>query len=509
VNNRPPLELDGRGLTIELLRQVAVERRSVKVTNTAIARLEAGRELVYRLAETDVPVYGFNRGVGWNKDKPIPQTFFESYNHQLILSHCAGAGPEASIPEVRAAMLARLNGLLQGCTGINPRIALLYAEFLNKGIHPIMPQQGSVGAGDITTISHIGLAFIGEGEVEYRGQRLSAREALHRSGLELERFGPKDGLAVVSSNAQSAGNGALVLSDIAMLLDTADIIYALSLEGLQGNISPLEESVYKKRPYAGHGESLRKINALLKGSGLQNPARARALQDPLSFRAAAQIHGAAREAWQFTAAQLELHLNSSDDNPCLLLEEERIESCANFEALSWSLGFEMLGSGLHHVAKTSVMRILKLGNPAFSGLERFLAPDAYSNGFATLQKTVAALEAEIRHLSNPISADFIALAGDIEDHSTNAPYLVKKTRSIVERSLSILGIEALHAAQAIDLRQQLQIGEGSRIAYEIIRENISFYRGARPLTGDLQSAAALLQSGQLIEAVRPIWEREQ
>lgn len=497
------LILDGGHLTIEDVESVARERRPVVISEEAWERLKAARKVIFELAAEGVPVYGLNRGVGWNKDKVIDPDFFEAYNRNLLLSHSAAVQPNAPEEVVRAVMLARLNGLLAGATGVEPEIAGRYAAFLNLGIHPVLPLRGSVGAADITSISHIGLTMIGEGEADVGGQRLPATEALSTAGLTPLRLGPKDGLAIVSSNALSAGNGALALADIQNLLDTADYVYALSLEAVRGNISPLDEAVHQKRPFPGQLKSLKLIRDALKGSDLWNDFNPESLQDPLSFRDACQIHGAARDALNYTRTQLELHLNSSDDNPCVLTEERRILSCANYDPITWTLGFEMLGSALHHVSKSSCYRMIKLGDPKFTGLSRFLTADpSRSVGFCTVQKTATSLDAEIRHLSNPVSADYMSLAGDIEDHAANSPFVVSKTREIVERATYILAIEALHAAQAIDLHGNLILGEGTKAGYNLLRAEVSFLSHDRNQTTDIEKAYRLLKNGKWLKAIQ-------
>jgi len=486
-----PLVLTGRGLTLEMVRAVARQGRDIVLSVEAKARLVKARKVVFELASENIPIYGFNRGVGINKDKVISDDRFEAYNRSLLLSHCGGVGPEADEEEVRAVMLARLNGLLLGFTGAQPELAERYAAFLNQHIHPVLPLKGSVGAADIASLSHIGIAFIGEGEVHVDGVRQSAAEALAGAGLQPLRLGPKDGLALVSSNALSAGLGALALYDAFKLLDLADVVFALSLEAIRGQVSPLDEAVHQARPYPGQLQSLAQVRAALEHSGLwekeQRLGVPDSLQDPLSFRDACHIHGAARDAGSYARSQLELHLNSSDDNPCVLTEERRVLSCANYDPIAWTLGFEMLGQALHHVSRSSCYRTIKLGTPAFTGLTRFLTPDEErSIGYSTLQKTASSLDAEIRHLSNPASADYMSLSGDMEDHATNAPLVVTKTRDIIDRLLYVLAIEAINAAQAIDLRRGVRLGSGTDALYRKVRSVVPFLAEDRNVSRDVE-----------------------
>lgn len=490
------LVLDGSSLTLEDVRKVADELVMVEISEYAWQMLVRSREFVLRQTESDTPIYGFNRGVGLNKDKIVEEQAFESYNRSLLYAHAAGIEPYSSEREVRAILLARLNTLLVGRTGASPELIKRYAEFLNAGIHPMLPSRGSVGAGDITLLSHLGLAFIGEGEVVYKGKQIPAEEALKQAGLKPIKLGAKDGLAIVSSNAAAAGIGALALQECERLLALADLVYALSLEALQGQLTPLDESVQRSRPNEGQGRSSARVRAYLKGSSLWSNS-AGALQDPLSFRSASAVHGAAIDALGYVSSLLQLHLNASEDNPCVIEEEGRILACASFEPLAWVLGFEMLGIALSHVSKIACYRTIKLSTPAFTGLPRFLAPEEHILAFSTIQKTFTALDAEIRQLSNPVSADYYSLAGDIEDHSTNAPLAVSKTSEIIDRLTYILAIEAMHAAQAIDLRKGIKLGESTQSAYNRIRLVIPFLDQDRSMSVDIKAAYTLLKSGAL------------
>ena len=499
--------LDGGNLTIDDVARVAREGTRVEISGEAMKRLELGRQMVYDMANSDIPVYGFTRGVGENKDRQVVAKYYQDYNKNLILSHCLGIEPEASEEDVRAVMLARLNTLLVGCTGIQPAVATLYMDMLNNRIHPVLPERGSVGEGDITILAHIGLAMIGEGEAHYKGIRMPAKEALDKAGIKPIALGPKDGLAIVSSNAFSAGQGALVLKDIEDLVDLADLVYALTLEGFKGNVSPLDEAVYKVRPYQGQSISAQRVRKLLEGSYLWLPSVTDSLQDPLSLRGSCQIHGAVRDALEYVQKHLLIQLNSSDDNPCLVMDENRIISCANYEVPTWTLGFEMLGLALSHLSRNACFRTIKLGTPKFTGLSRFLTPaDGRVLGYATMQKTFTALDTEIRHLSNPATVDYFSLAGDIEDHANNSPYVVKKTAKIVDNLIYILGIEAMHAVQAIDLRKATRLGKGTKKAYDSIRSEIPFLDQDRNLSQDIRKIYELVKSGQIQENVKSIIE---
>lgn len=494
--------LDGETLTVSDVVKVARDKVKVEVSDQAMQKVKNARDFVSEQILSGVPVYGFNRGVGLNKDQKVAANQFTEYNHNLILSHCIAIGEEASEEDVRAAMLIRLNTLLLGFTGAAPDIVNMYRQFLNRRICPAMPETGSVGAADIGCLSFIGLAMIGEGTVYYRGLRMSSKEALEKAGLKPIILGPKDGLAIVSSNAFAIGKAALLAHNASDLVDTADMIYALSLEGLNGNVTPLNQKAVNAKKLSGQKKSAKLVCGCLKNSYLWTDKRKKSLQDPLSFRGAFSIHGSVREAIQFVKDKLTIFMNASDDNPLILLKEKKIISCANYEITSLVIGIEMLGIALSHLSKIACYRIIKLGNPQFTGLTRFLVPkDKNVLGFATIQKTFAALDAEIRHLCQPVSPDFFPLAGDIEDHATNSVYAVQKTEKIVRDLYYILGIEAMHGAQAIDLRGNIRLGVGTAAAFSTIRAAVSFLDKDRNLSRDIESAYGLIKSNEILTSV--------
>ncbi len=496
--------LDGKSLTLEQVVKVARENVIVEISQEAKKRLVESRQLVFDLVDSDIPIYGFNVGVGWNKDKKVFKEFFEEYNKNLVLSHCVSVEPNASIIEARSVLLVRLNTLLVGCTGVSPEVAEMYADMLNKGITPIIPERGSVGEADIGCLSHIGLAMIGEGDVYYKGEKVNSKEAFLQEGLKTVSLGPKDGLAIVSSNALSAGQGAIMLYELKEFMEIADIIYAMSLEGLNGNTSPLNPKTHKVRPFKGQAQSAERISKFIEGSFIYEPDAEKPVQDPLCFRDTPHVHGAVIDAIEYTENLLHIQLNSSDDNPCLILDDREIISCANFEPLTWVLGFEMLGIAMSHISKTSCLRTLKLVNPAFTKLNRFLSKRAETICYGTIQKTYTILDAEIRHLSNPVSVDGFPLAGEIEDRSTNAAYVVQKSRKILDNLRYILAIELLHAAQALDYRRDKKFGKGTKAAYEEVRNVIEFYDYDRNLTNDINRAYNLIKSGKILDTVRKV-----
>jgi histidine ammonia-lyase len=467
--------LTGRGLTLESVMDVARRGQGVTVDEDAIQRLNEGRRVIFELIEAGVPIYGGNTGVGWNKDISISRESIAEFNRRLLRSHAVGVEPYASAEETRAVLLIRLNTLLTGHTGINPQIPLMMMEFINRGIYPLIPERGSVGEADIGCLAHVGLALIGEGDLLYGGRKMPAAEAFEAEGLIPVELGPKDGLAIASSNALGAGQSAVVLHEAMELTAAAEIIYCMSLEGFYGNTSPLDPRVHKIHGFKPSGESAARMSGYLAGSYLYASHSGRAMQDPLCFRNGAHLYGTAFHALSDAETALSVHFNHSDDNPCLLPEDNEIISCSNFEPLPWVLELESVSAALSHLSKASCLRAVKLANPVFTGLNRNLTPAPEVIGFSTIQKTFASLDAEIRLLANPISMDTFSLAGEMEDMSSNAPLVAQKLRNIVGNLRYIFAIELLLASQAMDLREGVRFGMGTLAARAALRERVPFY----------------------------------
>ncbi len=491
--------LNGKNLSIDLVYKIANNKNcSIEIDKEVRKNLIRARQLVFELVDEGVAIYGFNTGVGWNKDQDVFEDFFQEYNTKLVLSHCVCAGESLTDIEIRAVMLARLGGLLSGCTGASLDVIDAYVNFINKGISPIMPRSGSVGVGDITNLPHIGLAMLGKGDVYYKDEIISAKIAIKKAKLDIVNLGPKDGLAIVSSNAFSAGIAALMLKEAKDLMTMSSVILATSFDGYNANTSPIEIAIFKYRNYPVYTKYAKRMHKHLEGSSVYLPNPKKPVQDPLSFRDALHINASALDSLNNLEELLTIQLNSSDDNPCLLLDERRIISCCNFETINWVLAVEELGQYLSHVSKLACYRNIKFCIPEFSNLPRFLSPKDNILGFATLQKIYCNLDSEIRFLSNPASLDFIAVAGGIEDRGNNTPYVVTKTTQIVDNLYYILGIELMHACQAIDLRSDHILGKDVKKVFEKYRKVVPMYGKDRIISDDIENSYQFLKSKILL-----------
>lgn len=496
------LILNGESLTLNDLYDVVYHNRKVEIDPAVFPRLKASRQVLFDLAAEGRPVYGLNHGVGWNKDREFSQDFFEQYNRNLINSHSLGIEPYCSVEEVRAMLCIRLNTALCGCTGISPDILKMYEAFLNKGIHPRVLQRGAVGEGDVSTLPLIGQTIIGEGEVEYHGKIIPSIEALHAEGMEPAVLGPKDGLSIASSNAQGESLVVLLVKEAEEIVKLSNVIYCMGLEGLNGGLQPLGEKVNAKRGLPGQIRCAADCRRYLAGSYLEQPDPKRALQDPLCYRCGAAINGSVVDSLEYVKQYLELQINRTDDNPCILVEDGDLSVSPNFETTTLALGVDMLAASLAHMSQAITNRLIKIVAPVFSNLPRFLTPhEVKTIAYSTMQKTFAALNAENRWLANVTTLDVVPIAGGIEDHASGLPLAAMRALRIVDNLRYMLGMEAMHAAQAIDMRGDIALGKATGPVKAKFRETIPYLSADRNLSLDIAAAYQCVRSGQLLQAL--------
>ncbi|WP_119462498.1 HAL/PAL/TAL family ammonia-lyase [Rhodospirillaceae bacterium SYSU D60014] len=502
---KPAPTLTGNDLTPDLVAQVARDHARVDIDPAAASRLKASRAVVERFLAEDRPVYGLTTGLGPRATMRLPQETLAEFSRLTVLGRAQAVGPRLSEDVVRAAMLIRANGMVKGGAGVQPSVPEMLVAMLNAGVHPVMPAIASIGAADLCLMAHIGLAAIGEGEAVHHGETLPAAEALKRAGLQPLELGPKDGLALCSANAVSAGQGALALSDATALSTLLDLAAALSMEGFRANLSPIDPRIAAARPAPGQEAAAAHLRALLAGGALTEPGAARRVQDPISLRCVSHVHGSLRAALDFAAPALQAELNGAGDNPLVLVEDGEMLSTGNFHTPALALAFDTAGLAISQTATLLVNRITRLLTERLSDLPAMLSPRAPTrSGFGPLTKTAEALAAEIRHLANPVSID--SRGGiDVEDDSTNAPLAARKLADMLERLRLLVALELVVATQAVDLAKVTRLGRGTAIAHAIVRELVQPLDEDRPLGGDIERVAAeALASGRLLAAVRAV-----
>jgi histidine ammonia-lyase len=450
----------------------------------------------------ETSIYGVNLGLGALQGIEIPDEARGRFQENILKSHAVGIEPAYDSETVRAIMVARLNGMARGGSGVHPDVVDLLVAMLNEGIHPVVPSRGSIGMSDLAPLAHLALPLIGIGDVEWRDELMPARDALARTGLAPVQLSGKDALALCSANSAAVGQGALVVANCIDLLACADVTAALSTEAFAGGLASLRVEVHEARPYSGQLATAERMRALLEGSQLWRRS-SRSLHEPLSFRCVPQVHGAASDALAFGRRTLETELNASGDNPLVVPAWGAVVPNGNFHPAGLSIAFDMLAIALAQVLSMAVQRVLRLMSPEFSDLPLQLTPSPGPNcGLGALQKTVTALNAEARLLASPASLDFVPVANSIEDHATMATSSVRKAGELLACLRSVLAIELLCSAQAIDLRGPGTLGRGTKAAYDAVRTRTGFLAEDDVLAPRVAAVEELIGGGgDLLDAV--------
>ena len=411
-----------------------------------------------RLAAGDEPIYGVNTGVGLLADVRIPRQDLDQLQVNVVRSHAVGVGPPLDSGVVRAMMLIRANVLAKGFSGIRPLIAERLCELLNRGVTPVIPEQGSVGAsGDLAPLAHMALVLIGEGEAQFEGQILNGAEALSRAGIAPVELHPKEGISLINGTQAMLAIGCLELEAAQKLADTADVICALTLDALRGTPRAFDARIHAARPHPGQLESARRLTRLLEASEIrQSHITCRRVQDAYSLRCAPQVHGAVRDALTEAQRVFSVELNSATDNPLVFGDE--ILSGGNFHGEPLAFQLDFLAVALSALAGISERRIDRLVNPALNEeLPPFLAGHAgLESGLMMAQVTAAALVGENRVLAHPASAGSITTSGNKEDFVSMGMTAALKFQRVVRNTRTVLAIEALAAARALDLLAPLR-----------------------------------------------------
>ncbi|WTP61917.1 aromatic amino acid lyase [Streptomyces phaeochromogenes] len=500
--------LDGRVLTCDDVAAVALRGAPVVLAEEVLPRLEHDRAVVDDVVDREVPTYGLTTGLGSRSSYALPRAELGEFSVRTVRGRANAVGDPLPVPAVRAALLARVNGVAGGGSGVRPEIVPLLVSMLNSRVHPVIPEVGSIGASDLCQMAHVGLVVIGEGRAEVSGEVLDGAEALRRAGLAPAELGPKDGHVLCSASPLAAGVGALALHEATAVLTLAQAVTALTFEGFRANTSPLGSRVLGLRPAPGQARAAGELLALLDGGELADPRHARRVQDPVSLRCAAQVHGALHAALDFALAALEPELNGCGDNPVVLADTGEILSSGNFHTPALALGFDTVALALTQTAAISAERMRRLLNPAVSGLPANLSPyGPERSGFAPLAKTAQALVAEIRALSAPVCTDPRHGADAVEDDSTNAALGARRLTTMLVRLRQLLAVEALAAAQAVDLAAPATVGRGPGLLHRAIRELVPRLDDDRPCGVDVDRVSDdVLGSDEVRSALRALVE---
>jgi histidine ammonia-lyase len=511
--------LDGNSLTIEQVVAVASGRPAaprVELSAEAKAKVNRAADGVQRLLAQGAVAYGITTGFGAFKDRVIARDEAEQLQRNIVMSHAVGVGEPFDTATTRAIMLIRANTLARGHSGIRLSTLQLLLDLLNAGIHPIIPQKGSLGAsGDLAPLAHMSLTLVGEGEAEYHGERLPSIEALRRVGLSPITLAAKEGLALTNGTAVMCALGVLETVQAERVSQTADIAGCLSLEALDGTDLAFDERIHRLRPFPRQLDCAAYLRALLVDSEFTRAHSSTNVQDAYTLRCIPQVHGAARDAIAYARWACEIELNSVTDNPLLFFDEQdniTVLSGGNFHGEPLAIAMDYLGLAVSELGNISERRIMRLTDEASNThvLPAFLTSHGGLNsGFMVAQYTAAALATENKVLSHPASVDTIPTSANVEDHVSMGVTAALKLRQILDNVERILAIELMSAAQGIDFRKQTigahkQLGRGTRAAYALIRERVPFIERDTLMYPHIEAVRQKVASGELVAVVNRV-----
>ena len=486
--------IDGESLTFEQVITVANSKPGkarVAISDISKEKVNRAAAAVDQLLERGDIAYGITTGFGAFKDKIISPEETAALQRNIVLSHAVGVGDPFDRVTVRALMLIRANTLARGFSGIRIETLELILECLNRGVHPEIPEKGSLGAsGDLAPLAHFACVLIGEGKAEFNEVTYSGAEALDRAGLKPVTLKAKEGLALTNGTTVMTAVGLLETARAIKLADLADVSGSLSLEALNGTVSAFDERIHALRPHPRQMECAKHLREILEGSEFVRAFDATNVQDAYTLRCIPQVHGACRDAVAYADWLLKLELNAVTDNPLIFVGTPEggtpntieVISGGNFHGEPLALAFDYLTIALAELGNISERRIMRLTDENSNAhvLPAFLTDDGGLNsGFMIVQYTAAALCTENKVLAHPASVDTIPSSANVEDHVSMGLTAALKLRQVAKNLQTILALELLCAAQGIDFRKRMmggskQLGQGTRPFYDKIRSVIPF-----------------------------------
>lgn len=522
------ITITGDGLSIEAVVAIARNEENVAPLDPGV-RVDMERSLAWvetAVAEGERSIYGVNTGFGSLANQSIPAADAGRLSRNLILKCCAGTGPPLPVEIVRAMMAIRASTLARGLSGVRPELVETLIRMLNRGVTPYVPSKGSLGAsGDLAPLAHIAVVMTREpdgseredwsGKAWYDGRLMSGAEAMEGAGIPRLAPGPKEGLALTNGTTFMLAAAVLGVHDAEGLLDHADVAAALSLDALQALSSAFHPLLHEANRQKGQSEAAARIRGLLYGSRLidADPER---VQDAYSLRCVPQVHGPSRDAVEFIRSRVESLLTGTSDNPLVFPDADGIGrsiSGGNFHGQGLAFWHDLLGIVVAEVASLSERRSFRLLTPELSGglPSMLVASPGLDSGLMVGQYTAAALVSENKTLAHPDSVDSIPSSANQEDHVSMGANAARHGMEILENVRTVLAVELVTAAQAVDLRRngEERLGRGTAAAYRQIRSRVRFLEHDRPLTQDIEAVADLIRSGSIMAEVREALEHEE
>lgn len=498
------IALDTGRMRISDLAAIARNGAQVRLAEQGRARILQARALVEEWVRSGKVIYGMTTGFGALSDVVISRDDTRQLQKNLIMSHAAGVGPLMDEETVRAVMALRIGEFARGNSGIRMETVDLLTELLNKGVYPVVPEKGSVGAsGDLAPLAHLALVLIGLGEAWYQGERLSGQTALERCGLKPLELEAGEGLALVNGTQAMTAIGGLSSYDARRLSKTADVVAAMTLEVLMGSRTEFDQRIHQRRPHPGQSMAADNMERVTRRSEIisshQDCSR---IQDAYTLRCSPQVHGASKDAVDYVVKVIETEMNSSTGNPLIFPDTKDFLLGGNFHGQPVAMALDFLAIAVSEMAGISERRVERLVNPSLSGLPAFLVGEGGLNsGFMIAQYTAAALVSENKILSHPACVDSIPTSANKEDHVSMGTIAARKCREVVRNAEHVLAIELLCAAQALDLFTNMKPGEGTLAAYRLIRSIVPHLGRDRVLSSDIDAAVRLIREDAFLAAV--------
>ena len=486
-------------LTTEILyRQCTAEQVEAGLLDQAQHRLAKFRGFVQEAVDSQETFYGINTGFGYLANVRIEDAKLDQLQLNLVRSHACGTGAPVGEAITRAMLFLRVHTFSLGYSGISPECVDAILEFIAKGISPVIPEKGSVGAsGDLAPLAHLALGLMGEGDVHYENKVQPADQVLQRLSLRPYKLGVKEGLSLINGTHFMTALAAFAVEEAKVISRAADIVAALSLDAIKGTVRAFDERIHNIRAHPGQikvAENLRKIFAEKDGI-MDSHSDCGKVQDPYSFRCIPQVHGAVRDTISFVENTVNTELNSVTDNP-LCFENGDIVSGGNFHGEPIALGLDYLGIAVSEIGSISERRVEKLTDPAMSGLPPFVVQDSGLNsGYMIPHVVTAALASENKVLAHPASVDSIPTSADKEDHVSMGPISARKARTIIGNVGNILAIETLAACQAFDILAPLEPNPILKKVYKKVRELSPAMAQDRSLHKDIEKVTEWIQGG--------------
>ncbi len=498
-------------LTIEQVAAVARDGAPVRLGEGARGRIAAARALIERLVADEQVAYGVTTGFGQLATTHIPVAKVRELQENLVRSHAVGVGEPLPRDVVRAAMTIRLNTMARGYSGVRLEVAELVAALLNADVVPWVPSRGSLGAsGDLAPSAHLVLAMMGEGELLTEdGGREPSGPALRAAGLAPVTLEAKEGLSLLNGTQFMAAIGCLAVVDGEALLDSADLIGAMSLEGLRASVGPFQERIQALRPIPGQLTSAANVRAATEGSAIMlSHLNCDKVQDAYSLRCIPQVHGACRDALAWLRRVVTVEVDAVTDNPIVFVDSGEIISAGNFHGEPLALALDLAAMSVAEIASISERRTFRLLTSSLSELPPFLTRDSgLNNGYMIAQYTAAALVAENKVLSHPASVDSIPTSGDQEDHVSMGMTAALKLVQVLRNAQTVLAVEALCAAQAIDLLAPLEPGAGTARGRAVVRYLAPTLERDRYLAPEIEAVTRAVAAGKFAGVVRELARR--